>query len=387
MSKLTKLSIQSFRQISNLVLDDLRGFNVLVGENSAGKTSVLEAAALFCRPLDPLELLSTARRREIKSSREQILDGVRWLFPQTSQAAADPYFSSEIRISGEGFHQKSCTVTYDGVIGDDSLSEDDSDEDDSIYDDSESDYDGSKMTLPGIAQENRRGAEITMSCETWQRTLDGQNDRRELSFLLWEDERYISRSVVVDWTVPVATLSPVAHRVEAIQKRLLSEAILSDSKSSIVEALRRLDPDIDNLEVVSRSGISSSLWVHHDKTGFSPVSTLGDGTRRALSIALTLQSVRGGLLLIDELETAIHRDALFRFFEWLTDAAGHFNVQVIATTHSLEAIDTILSVSLDDPENLVAYKLPGRESKYRKPKRFSGDILENIRFEQGIDVR
>ncbi len=387
MSKLSKLSIHSFRQIKDLVLDDLRGFNLLVGENSAGKTSVLEAVALFCRPLDPLELLSIARRREIKSSREQLLDGVRWLFPQTSQAVADPYFSGEIHISGEGFYQKSCTITYDGVLGDDSSSEDDSDDSDSDYDDSVSDFDDLTTMLPGIAENNRRGAEITMACETCQKNLDGQNERREQAFLLWEDERYISRSGVVDWTVPVATLSPVAHRVEAIQKRLLSEAILSDSKFSIVEAVSLIDPDIDNLEVVSRSGISSSLWVHHAKTGFSPVSTLGDGTRRALGIALTLQSVRGGLLLIDELETAIHRDALVRFFQWLTDAADHFNVQVIATTHSLEAIDAILSVSLDDPNDLVAFKLPDRDSKYRKPKRFSGDVLENIRFEQRIDVR
>ncbi|MEQ9371766.1 MAG: hypothetical protein RIG63_22450 [Coleofasciculus chthonoplastes F3-SA18-01] len=35
----------------------------------------------YCCPLDPLEWLNTARRREIKSSRKPKLDALKWLFP------------------------------------------------------------------------------------------------------------------------------------------------------------------------------------------------------------------------------------------------------------------------------------------------------------------
>jgi AAA15 family ATPase/GTPase len=62
-------------------------------------------------------------------------------------------------------------------------------------------------------------------------------------------------------------------------------------------------------------------------------------------------------------------------------------VQIFATTHSLEAIDAILSVSLKQPDQLVAFQLPDRDSKTKEVKRFSGDILESLRFDQGIDVR
>lgn len=92
MTRIQSLQIQAFRQLKDMSVEDLRRINLLVGENSSGKTSVLEAIALFCRPMDPLELLNVARRREIKSSRERILDGVRWLFPQTAGAETDPYF-------------------------------------------------------------------------------------------------------------------------------------------------------------------------------------------------------------------------------------------------------------------------------------------------------
>ncbi len=204
-------------------------------------------------------------------------------------------------------------------------------------------------------------------------------------FQLWEDERWISRGTGDGPASPVATLSPVSHRVEMIQTRQLSEAILDQHLYSVIEAVKLIDNDIDNLEIVSRSGISPTLWVHHRRTGFSPVSTLGDGVRRVLTIALNLQSVRGGMLLIDELETAIHKGALIGVLRWLTQAADHFDTQLFMTTHSLEAVDAVLTVLAECPDRTVAFQLP--DHGVGEVKRFEGDVLDNLRFERGLDVR
>lgn len=69
---LNNLTIHQFRGLRQLELRELGGVNLLVGVNNAGKTSVLEAISTYCRPLDPLEWLNTARRREVQSSREAI---------------------------------------------------------------------------------------------------------------------------------------------------------------------------------------------------------------------------------------------------------------------------------------------------------------------------
>lgn len=383
MTRIQSLQIQAFRQLKDMSFEDLRRINLLVGENSSGKTSVLEAIALFCRPMDPLELLNVARRREIKSSRERILDGVRWLFPQTAGAETDHYFRGSISVAGTGTDHTEIKILYQGLVGD-------VNKEPLLFshEDSEPIDDETSAPFPNEGNETRRGAEIEMSSKTKQLSLfDQVPEQRLMKFQLWEDERYISRGTGESYCIPVITLSPVSHRVELIQSRQLSEATLSGDKFSVIEAMQMIDPHIDNLEVVSRSGMASSVWVHHSETGFSPVSNLGDGTRRVLSIALALQSVRGGVLLIDEVETAIHKDALGTFFDWLFDAAKHFNVQIFATTHSLEAIDAILSVNLKHPEDLVAFQLPDRDARYREIKRFSSEILETLRFEQGIDVR
>lgn len=382
MPKIENLHVCEFRQLKDLHLQNLKQFNLLVGENSSGKTSVLEAISLFCRPLDALELLNVARRREVKSSRERLLDGVRWLFPQHAAAVSDPYFQGKISISGNGLHHSNVGIEFQGLVGDASKP--------SLFDDedeSESADDMVTTRAPLDAYETRRGAEIRMTCTTSQRLLTNALEVKTTTFELWEDERYVSRGLSEPSAIPVTTLSPVAHRVELIQSRQLSEATLSGDKFSVVQAIQLIDPQIDGLEVVSRSGMASVVWVHHAKAGFSPVSNLGDGTRRVLSIALALQSVKGGVLLIDEVETAIHKDAFAKFFNWLFEAARFFQVQIFATTHSLEAIDAILSVSLKQPGELVAFQLPDRDSKTKDVKRFTGEILESLRFEQGLDVR
>ncbi|MCY2996071.1 MAG: DUF2813 domain-containing protein [Planctomycetota bacterium] len=50
---LTQLKIERFRGILSLTLEDFSNVNVFVGENSAGKTSVLESVALVANPTNP----------------------------------------------------------------------------------------------------------------------------------------------------------------------------------------------------------------------------------------------------------------------------------------------------------------------------------------------
>ena len=63
--KLQNLTIHTFRQIREMHFHDFRDVNLLVGTNNSGKTSVLESIALFCRPLDPLELIDIVGSRNV----------------------------------------------------------------------------------------------------------------------------------------------------------------------------------------------------------------------------------------------------------------------------------------------------------------------------------
>ncbi len=385
--QLDNLNIHAFRQLRHVELRNLGRVNLLVGVNNSGKTSVLEAIAAHCRPLDPLEWIAIARQREVKSSREPALDAVRWLFPQHGAEPEDPYYQGQVRIEGSGRYQNLETCArYEGMIAapdDEEGSYSANDEDD----EGESSESSASTNLPTESQE--RGANVSLEArvpaDRWLEFEANHNGVCNEQFRLWENKRYVSHAAPSKLRLPVATISPFAHRVRQLQVSKLTEATLTGQKFNVIEVVRHLDSDVEDLEILSRTGIRPTLYVRHRRTGFTPLSALGDGVRRVMVIALNLSSVQHGALLIDEIETAIHKAALTTVFQWLVRACKHFDVQLFATTHSLEAIDALLTAQIDDPAEVVAFHLP--ECGEGTIKRFEGDILDNLRFERGLDIR
>ena len=107
--------------------------------------------------------------------------------------------------------------------------------------------------------------------------------------------------------------------------------------------------------------------------------------RRVFTLATAIPRVRNGFLLIDELETSIHVEALERTFGWLVKACIDNNVQLLATTHSLEALDATKDVSRN-VDNFVVYRLQQEESK-TIAKRFDKAKVLQLREELGQELR
>ena len=93
----------------------------------------------------------------------------------------------------------------------------------------------------------------------------------------------------------------------------------------------------------------------------------------------------GGVLLLDEIEVGIHTDALPKIFNWLVKTAKKLEIQVFATTHSIEVLDALLASELN-ADDLAAYQVKQIEEK-TECKRFSGSTLKRLRQQRGLDIR
>jgi len=207
-----------------------------------------------------------------------------------------------------------------------------------------------------------------------------------------EQEYRVSRTPYLDslqWLFTHDSLvSPASHRSDIGQFRLLSEVRFANFKTDVIDLLRQMDSNISDLEILLPPHSLSArfnIYIQHEKLGLVPVSTFGDGVRRLLHIALKLASVKGGILFIDELESAIHTEALQSSFNWLVKWCQKMNVQLFATTHSLEAVDALLEVT--EPESdLVLYRLEPKEN-YTRVVRHDWTRLKSLREDLGQEVR
>ena len=73
-----------------------------------------------------------------------------------------------------------------------------------------------------------------------------------------------------------------------------------------------------------------------------PFSVYGDGIKKILYILNKLFDATDSILLIDEIETGLHKKYYNKLFPVVFELAKKLNVQLFIATHSMEAIDAIL---------------------------------------------
>jgi hypothetical protein len=366
--------IGRFRGLNDLSLKQLGMINLLVGGNNSGKTSVLEALAVFSRPLDIAAWSVIARHREVRnfpamlSAGLSAVEAVRWLFPHRADENGpikEEKSNLDLRCVGSSLIQElhaEC-VSIRGIPPE-----------------SPRRLRGRQTEDSGLIEDQGWliKAEIVAELESAK--------NRSIEVQLWPSIGFYRGERASGPSIRAVTLAPYSHRNQPLQLRKLSELIESDEKLSLMELLRDLDPAVQDLQIVTDKYTGSpTILVKHRRAGSVPISVLGDGFRRALAIALSIPRARGGLLLVDEIETALYVSFLHKLFSWLLRACENFGVQLFATTHSLEAVTAMVNATPSNvAEGITAYHL---SSLGEASKRYSSEMLARLVTDRGLDIR
>lgn len=379
------VGIDGFRGLRQLRLDGLGQINLLVGANNSGKTSVLEALSLICQPGKPAECLAMIRRRDFGGLDESRLQSLRWCFSQAQSNSQD-----FIQKSAD-FGMVSCHFS---VMGNTALRRLQLSMQASFGRPTTDISSGNGLIASSCGSELednefRQGIELSYVSE-WEQSVEPSTAviSRRASIHLWQGmDTITSISDLDSHGIESETITPYSYQINRIQVKSLSNQKFSDGALDVTELLREFDPDVQKVEVASTLGERPAIYIQHAKLGWAPLSIFGDAMRRALLLASILPRLRGGVLLMDEIEVGIHVGALQRVFNWLQNAARSLGVQVFVTTHSLEALDAMLAVCpKTTDEDVVAFHLRQGEAR-TECKRFAGALLHRLRFERGLDVR
>ncbi|MFA5215863.1 ATP/GTP-binding protein [Sulfuricurvum sp.] len=117
------------------------------------------------------------------------------------------------------------------------------------------------------------------------------------------------------------------------------------------------------------------------------ITEFGDGVRHVISIVNALFQAQNGYLFIDELENGIHYTYLDRVWEVILKVSKEQNVQVFATTHSKECIESYARVAKKLEDQEIAYIRMSKLSDGQiKATTFDYELIENS-IEQDHEVR
>ena len=337
-SQFTTIQVDRYRGIDGLALEDLQRVNLIAGVNDAGKTSLLEAIYLLARQNDESALLDVHRWRGRINGE---LDPA-WLMEQ---------LQPEIRISGR-FDAVTDNAARLEVRRLDEL-------DDEIKDQR---HFLTKLAFTSHYGDRAQHTDVTLSSD-----LPPQANYR--------GGRWLCRSAF--------TSSFRANR-PGLLLEASAEAPTTAGKAKMVEFVKaRVDARLTNIELADER--HRLLVRHRDFDRSLDLSSFGDGMQRIFEIGLLFAGVRGGVLLIDGFESAIHPQLLVAFARVVQELAVEYNVQVFLTTHSKEALDAFI---LNDyaTDDIAGYAVCRGESGVAV-RRFDGEKLARLHKALDFDLR
>lgn len=134
-------------------------------------------------------------------------------------------------------------------------------------------------------------------------------------------------------------LANTNNKDDASMIDLFSKLEMNNGKEKLIPILRIIDKEIDDISVLSSNSV---VQLFIKKNGLTmPFRYSGDGIIKLMGIALRILAEPGSVLLIDEIENGLHYSVLEELWSSITEAAKTNGCQIIATTHSYEAINAL----------------------------------------------
>lgn len=330
---LKNFSINQFRGIHGLNVKGLGDINLIVGDNNSGKTSVLEAIMLLRSTSAFSNILNVVRLRDngfFSPFRLSVFENFLYMFNPESDEK---------------------NIEVEGLIGDTSVGIKVSGTIENVLIDMSELRDRHKnahaMQGSSVIYDEAEVAEFQGTISS---KIDDDVSNEEIRFN--EYTRLTGMRASKPESIEIVYVSPTDHTNGNVFSKVVKN---DDYKDIVLHVIKIFDDDIEDILYIKNEQTSRPIeCLKHKKLGIMPLATYGDGIKKVLLLANSIASAAGGILLVDEIETAIHARHYDDIFKFVIKACKQFHIQLFATTHSIEAVDGFLTTQCDaDKENYI----------------------------------
>jgi ABC-type transport system involved in cytochrome c biogenesis ATPase subunit len=352
---LESIDIRNFKCFDSLTIKDLRRVVLIGGPNNVGKTTLLEALSLLYQKTSPTSVLGQYAHRGIASVDARA--DVAW-----APIFRNYDFTNGITIAVErGGQPESVTIEL-----------------------------RKHFRIPGPPTSRQQSGKSIRTDETGNLldALEFSYNNGDRTFLYTDPRSGANLHVekLTDGGWPVIYLASRSRRSAEEESDAFGQLDRRGSADRVVGALRLVEPRLESLSIIPIAGIPVIHGKLSDMETKIPVFFMGEGTSKALTMALGLADAFNGLLLLDEIENGIHYSIQVEVWKALAANAVQTNCQVIATTHSYECLQHAHEALSGDLAKEFRYIRLDRTDAGIQPVSFDHETLETA-IAAGMEVR
>lgn len=314
--------VKNFRCFKDLQINDLGRVNLIAGKNNTGKTALMEAMYIFTKPLTPGVLYQLQEARGLDIPSDELPAHWKQFFYRLDS-------SLRIAIRSIDVKSNSCqelTITeHDSTRQNFHLLE------------------NLRMDLLkyGVAGTDSRAVVGTID-RFLEFELRSNEEESESVWFFASPWIYRNRDAEqLSYFIPVQG-RPGVQQVS----NQFSQLEIDGTVPVLIEVLRIFAPEIDDLRLLSPDG---NLVIWADLNGIRlPLRAMGEGMNVISNFAITMLTNPACVIFIDEIENGIHHSVQCKVWQAIGKLARELDIQVFATTHSLEMIRSAYEAFKDD---------------------------------------
>lgn len=346
------ISVSHFRGFDNLEIHGLKRINVLVGQNSSGKTALLEAIFLASGGSPELALRVQAQRGlapvfQIALDRVSYESLWRYLFHGFDQSK-----SISVNLVGTPPNTRSLSISYES-------------KESALLPFGKGDAESPFIIPIKFAWRDHKGEVIESQATI---TKEG------LNIIVGTGE-----------TIPVFLFSSSMTLNAAENAARFSELDLQGKSEIVVDALKKEFPYLREISIQVVSGVPTLHAAMSLSDLKIPLGLLSGGINKLMGILLAVALKPQGIVLIDEIENGFYHDHLPTIWSSLLRICNQQNTQIFASTHSQECLTAALEVIRGNEDQFSLIRTERVDGRC-KAQVFGGRQLQSA-IEQRIEVR
>ena len=184
----------------------------------------------------------------------------------------------------------------------------------------------------------------------------------------------------------ISFLRPAIIRQQTI-KNNFAHIQKKDQEERLYKIINQFDSSIVNIKIIGGDKIQCKTINQNGTEEYRDISDFGDGLKLYIAIIIYLYADENGYLFIDEVENGIHYSMLDKLWEIIFTLSKEMNVQVFATTHSRECIESYCRVAEKLQDQDISFTtLVKNKTKQIKAIVMNYEVFTNS-IDQGHEVR